>query len=112
MRTQLCRVFRKYVSPETPVEMLKKTQKQNKFAWNLEMDLDQFMLSKINLILALFLMKLYVLFCGSIKTGAKGYDLTEKIFDMMQNQIPRLVCMGSQKIWSRYSGYGILEGLP
>lgn len=24
MRTQLCRVFRKYVSPETPVEMLKK----------------------------------------------------------------------------------------
>ena len=51
MRTQLCRVFRKYVSPETPV--------------------DQFMLSKINMILALFLMKLYVLFCGSIKTGAK-----------------------------------------
>ena len=71
MRTQLCRVFRKYVSPETPVEMLRKTQKQNKFAWNLEMDLDQFMLSKINMILALFLMKLYVLFCGSIKTGAK-----------------------------------------
>lgn len=24
MRIQLCRVFRKYVSPETPVEMLKK----------------------------------------------------------------------------------------
>ena len=28
MRTQLCRVFRKYVSPETPVEMLKKNTKE------------------------------------------------------------------------------------
>lgn len=32
MRTQLCRVFRKYVSPETPVEMLKKNT--NAFVWN------------------------------------------------------------------------------
>ena len=28
MRIQLCRVFRKYVSPATPVEMLKKKTKQ------------------------------------------------------------------------------------
>ena len=30
MRTQLCRVFRKYVSPETPVEMLKKKSQARK----------------------------------------------------------------------------------
>ncbi|MGO5335646.1 hypothetical protein ACTQZS_02415 [Bilifractor sp. LCP19S3_H10] len=30
MRTQLCRVFRKYVSPETPVEMLKKKRQAEK----------------------------------------------------------------------------------
>lgn len=71
MRTQLCRVFRKYVSPETPVEMLKKNTKAKQICMEFGMDLDQFMLCKINLILALFLMKLYVLFCGSIKTGAK-----------------------------------------
>ena len=30
MRVQLCRVFRKYVSPSTPVEMLKKKTKHRK----------------------------------------------------------------------------------
>jgi len=41
MRIQLARVFRKYVSPSTPVEMLKKKLRQNGFVKNLANNLDQ-----------------------------------------------------------------------
>ena len=37
MRTQLCRVFKKYVSPQTPVEMLNEKQTQIKYALSLVM---------------------------------------------------------------------------
>ena len=71
MRIQLCRIFRKYVSPETPVEMLKKATLAKKFAKILNMDLDQYKLFKKDLTLVLTQMRLYVLYYGNIKTEVK-----------------------------------------
>lgn len=71
MRIQLSRVFRKYVSPETPVEMLKKKRKRQKYVMILGRDLDLYILYKKNLILVPFQMKLYVLCYGSIRTEEK-----------------------------------------
>lgn len=71
MRTQLCRVFRKYVSPETPVEMLKKNTKAKQICMEFGNGFRPIHVVQDKYDSRPFLMKLYVLFCGSIKTGAK-----------------------------------------
>jgi hypothetical protein len=71
MRVQLARVFRKYVSPQTPVEMLKKKPMRRKLVTSLEKDFAQFKRYKLRSKVVLCLTKLYVPFCGSIKTEAK-----------------------------------------
>lgn len=48
MRVQLLRVFRKYVSPEIPVEMLRRKKKQRIFAISLEFVLGQFKKFKLH----------------------------------------------------------------
>lgn len=78
MRTQLCRVFRKYVSPETPVEMLKRARKLNKSVMNLVMDFVQYQLFKKDLMHAPSLMKHYVLYYGNIRIGVKKGMILQK----------------------------------
>lgn len=98
MRVQLARVFRKYVSPETPVEMLKKksaasaicaqfgagfrvvTEVQRRFKERPIPD-----------------EALCALLWEYKDRGKKGYDLTERLFTVLRQQFPKLVVMGPQR---------------
>jgi hypothetical protein len=98
MRTQLARVFRKYVSPETPVEMLKRrhaapqicehfgpgfravTEVQKRFC--------ERPISDEALCAVLWEYK---------DRGKKGYDLTERLFIMLRKQFPELKLSGPER---------------
>lgn len=71
MRTQLCRVFRKYVSPETSVEMLKKNTKAKQICMEFGNGFRSIHVVQDKFDSRPFPDELYVLFCGSIKTEAK-----------------------------------------
>lgn len=112
MRIQLCRVFRKYVSPETPVEMLKKKSQASKICREFG---DEF--RPIHEVQAKFDARpmpdeaLCALLWEYKDRGRKGYDLTDKFFDMMQLKFPDLCVWGprgagadvqASKIWKDY----------
>ena len=98
MRIQLARIFRKYVSPRLPVEMLKrKTKAQeicNQFghefraihevqsAWNSRPMPDE---------------TLCALLWEYKSRGQKGYDLTERFFEMFNSYFPELEIKGQQR---------------
>ncbi len=106
MRIQLCRVFRKYVSPDIPVEMLKKksaasqickqfgkgfrpiAEVQKKFASRPLPD-----------------EALCALLWEYKDRGKKGYDLTERLFAIMKEQFPELRLSGPER-----AGKDILMG--
>lgn len=112
MRIQLCRVFRKYVSPETPVEMLKKKSQARKICeefgdgfrpiYIVQEKFDARPLPDEALCAILWEYK---------DRGKKGYDLTDKFFDTIQGKFPDLSIWGprgagadvqAQSIWSDY----------
>ena len=112
MRIQLCRVFRKYVSPETPVEMLKKKTQAKKICADfgdgfrpihvVQEKFDSRPLPDEALCAVLWEYK---------DRGKKGYDLTDKFFDMIQGKFPDLSIWGprgagsdiqASSIWSDY----------
>lgn len=112
MRIQLCRVFRKYVSPETPVEMLKKKSQASKICREFG---DEF--RPIHEVQAKFDARpmpdeaLCALLWEYKDRGRKEYDLTDKFFDMMQLKFPDLCVWGprgagadvqASKIWKDY----------
>lgn len=98
MRIQLCRVFRKYVSPETPVEMLKKktaaadicdrfgkgfrkiTEVQHKFKSRPMPD-----------------EAICAILWEYKDRGKKGYDLTERLFTIVREQFPSLEITGPER---------------
>jgi hypothetical protein len=98
MRTQLCRIFRKYVSPETPVEMLKKNTLAKKICDEFE---DGF--RAINIVQERFDSRPFPdeALCAVLweykDRGRKGYDLTEKFFDMIQSKFPDLLIWGPRR---------------
>lgn len=71
MRIQLNRVFRRYVSPSTPVEMLKRKHKIDEFWNNSSMTFDLFKKCKSDSRHGLFPMKPYVYCCGNTKVADK-----------------------------------------
>lgn len=89
MRIQLCRVFRKYVSPQTSVEMLKKKS-------NLTMVCKQFgkNFRSIDKVQAAFSTRplpdeaLCAVLWEYKDRGQKGYDLTERFFEMFKASLP------------------------
>lgn len=112
MRIQLCRVFRKYVSPETPVEMLKKKSQARKICEDfgdgfrpipvVQEKFDSRPLPDEALCAVLWEYK---------DRGKKGYDLTDKFFDMVQGKFPDLSIWGprgagadvqASAIWNDY----------
>lgn len=112
MRVQLARVFRKYVSPETPVEMLKKKTQAQAIC-------DQFGkgFRAINEVQRAFNSRpiedeaICAILWEYKDRGRKGYDLTEKFFDSIRAQFPDLVIIGPEragkdvllgKVWSDY----------
>ena len=98
MRIQLCRVFRKYVSPETPVEMLKKksaateicerygkgfravTEVQSHFSARPTPD-----------------EALCAVLWEYKDRGQKGYDLTERLFTIIREQFSDLRIIGPER---------------
>lgn len=98
MRIQLARVFRKYVSPETPVEMLKKktwaTKIVNQFGRGFR---------PIHEVQAAFNSRpmpdevLCALLWEYKSRGSKGYDLTERFFELFQAHFPDLRIEGPKR---------------
>lgn len=98
MRTQLCRVFKKYVSPQTPVEMLKRkgdvakicTQFGDAFRNIVEVQ-QKFATRPVPdeaLCAVLWEYK---------DRGKKGYDLSERLFDVLRSHHVELVITGPER---------------
>jgi hypothetical protein len=106
MRVQLARVFKKYVSPGTPVEMLKQKGKARAIC-------DQFGSSyrPIQEVQAAFNSRpipdeaLCAVLWEYKDRGKKGYDLTERFFEMLRSQFPHLPIHGPER-----AGKDILMG--
>lgn len=98
MRTQLCRVFRKYVSPQTPVEMLKHKNKAEKIC-------DKFGVGFRNIIEVQKKFSTRPIpdepLCAVLweykDRGKKGYDLTERLFDILRESHPTLTMIGPER---------------
>jgi hypothetical protein len=98
MRVQLARVFRKYVSPETPVEMLKRKTAAQSIC-------DQFGSGFRNIA---EVQKRFgdrplpdEALCAVLweykDRGKKGYDLTERLFIILREQFPTLKVTGPER---------------
>jgi len=113
MRTQLCRIFRKYVSPETPVEMLKKSTKAkqicNEFGDGfrpihiVQEKFDSRPLPDEAICAVLWEYK---------DRGKKGYDLTEKFFDLIQAKFPDLYIWGPKRSGADVQATSFWDGYP
>lgn len=106
MRIQLCRVFRKYVSPQTPVEMLKKKSL-------IGMICGQYGASfrSIDKVQAAFNSRpipdeaLCAVLWEYKDLGQKGYDLTEKFFNLFRSNFTDFTIDGPER-----AGMDILLG--
>ena len=98
MRVQLARVFRKYVSPETPVEMLKKRSAAEEI-WN------RFGkgFREITEVQRRFKERpfpdeaLCALLWEYKDRGKKGYDLTERLFIILRETFEELTMTGPER---------------
>jgi len=95
MRIQLARVFRKYVSPQTPVEMLKKRRAVYEIVENFGKGF-----RAIHEVQARFNARpmpdeaLCALLWEYRSRGVKGYDLTARFFELFQLNFPHLLIIG------------------
>lgn len=98
LRVQLARVFRKYVSPETPVEMLRRKSKAKTIC-------DEFGkgFRPIQAVQAAFMTRpvpdeaLCALLWEYKARGKKGYDLTERFFSVFRSTFPGLRIKGPER---------------
>ena len=98
MRVQLARVFRKYVSPETPVEMLKQKSKAKTIC-------EQFGkgFRPIQKVQAAYTSRplpdeaLCAVLWEYKDRGKKGYDLTERFFSLFRSTFPDLCIQGPER---------------
>jgi hypothetical protein len=106
MRVQLARVFRKYVSPETPVEMLKKKTQAAQICREFGKGF-----RPIQKVQAAFSSRpvpdeaLCAVLWEYKDRGKKGYDLTERFFALFRSSFPDLVIKGPER-----AGKDILMG--
>ncbi len=97
-RIQLQRVFRKYVSPPTPVEMLKRKSKIDEIIRDFG---EQF--RPIQEVQAAYdtRPKRDEALCAVLweykNRGQKGYDLTERFFDMVRGRFPQFTIEGPER---------------
>jgi hypothetical protein len=98
MRIKVCRVFRKYVSPETPVEMLKKKSAAQGICDNFG---DGF--RPIAEVQKRFRERpmpdeaICAILWEYKDRGKKGYDLTERLFSIVRENYPSLVISGPER---------------
>ncbi|MBV9867939.1 MAG: hypothetical protein JO316_21500 [Abitibacteriaceae bacterium] len=98
LRVQVARVFRKYVSPETPVEMLKQKRKATRIT-------EEFggTFRPIHEVQAAFDSRplpdeaICALLWEYKDRGKKGYDLTTRFFQMFREQFPALHLDGPER---------------
>ena len=98
MRVQLCRVFRKYVSPETPVEMLKKKSAAKEIC-------DRFGkgFRAVTEVQSHFSSRpmpdeaLCAVLWEYKDRGQKGYDLTERLFTIIRERFSDLRIIGPER---------------
>ena len=113
MRIQLCRVFRKYVSPETSVEMLKQKSKAMQICKDFG---DGF--RAIHSVQARFDSRpmpdeaLCAVLWEYKDRGKKGYDLTEKFFHMIQSKFPALCIWGPKRAGADIQARKIWKDFP
>ncbi len=98
MRVQLCRVFRKYVSPSTPVEMLKKKTQARKIVARFGGEF-----RPIPEVQSAFMSRplpdeaLCAILWEYHSRGQKGYNLTEKFFEIFRARFPALHIEGPER---------------
>jgi hypothetical protein len=98
MRIQLSRVFRKYVSPNTPVEMLKK---KSKAQWICD-EFGKYFRSIVEVQKAFASRPmpdeaLCAILWEYKDRGQKGYDMTEKMFELLRNKFPQYEIIGPER---------------
>lgn len=98
MRIQLTRVFRKYVSPNTPVEMLKKKSQAEwicrEFGKGFRTIVE---VQKAFLSRPLPDEALCAILWEYKDRGKKGYDLTERMFDLLRSKFPQFTIEGPER---------------
>jgi len=98
MRIQVSRVFRKYVSPETPVEMLKKKSAASQICERFGSGFRD-----ITEVQRRFKTRplpdeaLCALLWEYKDRGKKGYDLTERLFTIFREEYPTMVVTGPER---------------
>lgn len=98
IRTQLCRVFRKYVSPNTSVEMLKVKSRAVKIVEEFGENF-----RPINEVQEAFNQRpipdeaLCAVLWEYRTRGQSGYDLTERFFALFRKQYPNLIITGPER---------------
>jgi len=98
MRIQLARVFRKYVSPSTPVEMLKKKTKAQWICDEFEKGF-----RPIPEVQKAFMSRpmpdeaLCAIMWEYKDRGQKGYDLTERMFELLRSRFPNYDISGPER---------------
>ena len=113
MRIQLARVFRKYVSPDTPVEMLKTKHQAARIC-----DKFGYRFRKINEAQAAFASRpmpdeaLCALLWEYKSRGQKGYDLTERLFELFRSHLPTFEVQGPERAGSDIRLGDILPDYP
>ncbi|GIK65173.1 MAG: hypothetical protein BroJett018_29670 [Chloroflexota bacterium] len=113
MRIQLARVFRKYVSPETPVEMLKRKSQAAQIIADFGKGF-----RPIHEVQAGFSSRpipdevMCALLCEYKSRGKKGYDLTERFFGLFQTTLPELVIEGPIRAGKDVLLGGVLPDYP
>jgi hypothetical protein len=98
LRVQLARIFRKYVSPDTPVEMLKKKTSANEICDHfgtgfrpLKQVREAFASRSISDEALCAILWEYK------DRGKKGYDLTEKFFGILRRLFPEFSIIGPER---------------
>lgn len=113
MRIQLLRVFRKYVSPDTSVEMLKSKKKIPMVCKTFGKDFRQ-----INLVQKKFNERplpdeaLCAILWEYKDRGQKGYSLTENFFDMFQSKFPNYSIEGPKRAGADVQLVNIFDDYP
>lgn len=98
MRVQLARVFRKYVSPETPVELLKKKTQAREICEHFGTRF-----RPIHEVHAAYASRpipdeaLCAVLWEYRERGKKGYDLTDRFFTLFRNRFPDIPIKGPER---------------
>lgn len=98
MHTQLCRVFKRYVSPGTPVEMLKRKRAAQQIIASYKKEF-----RAVQEVQQAFSSRpipdepLCALLWEYKDRGKKGYDLTERFFEMFRAHFPGLKIEGPER---------------